>query len=347
MLMLDDWAADAFYYNMEQYSSRDHNDAPDPLVELEQLYKDPKIEAVLAEAAQLIDQINDMADDPSQMTDADKQVQRQMLEETVQYLDDKWPLMNCSVKITGMATVPDLETGQPVERQLIDHDCTSKGFFIRPEEITLDDDDTITYYKVLHCIHTAIPVDNGGGTRLVQGTTELDAILDYYDHSVYLAEQRLRYHHPDIIDEVDSLILNEDSETDALMALKETVLDVSDERNEDVQMVRDLCGYISNALEFDHEVPYLLTIKGQIYTMVPGEATIKTLSVDNVHALADVNGVHYGRIETKRHDGDATVRYTLVLSIELRGQERGDPSQQHYVPLSAIREFSSLRTLAQ
>ncbi len=247
--------------------------------QLECVTTDPVVERVFTMAREFEQMINYVVDTTPE--------ERIALTEE---LDAAWPYLGSALTVSGNVSFQDLLDDEVRRKYYDETEMISNGFIFVPNNIVHDNEVVSTQYKVgLHLIKS----DDNDRNKKTFGCGHLDDLhIEYPTNSNEMIERRLRYFHPDVIEALDCIMLNCNTEEEAVMAIGEFSMNITIENDDDIQMLSDIQNYISKSLEFDEELPYRFSMSGRCF--VRGENAIKPIIIESeTHGLAQINSIQF------------------------------------------------------
>ena len=216
----------------------------------------------------------------------------------------------------------------------------SKGFFVH---VAMNDpfletsDEPLVKRSILMKATTLIEDDSG-----VEGMSEVGCAIDFRSAEVVYREMTpsraaawLEEYHPDTKSELDSVLLNADSETEAVMALRDFTIDVSGLKNKRIyKIVQHLCHWMLGEVQFDRHYPYLAAVDGQIDIFNPVTLQRETTQVN------DFLSIHARELSIS-HDEERNLLQFGVTSEIIDGPL--DVARPVQIPLHMIHDIVSTR----
>ncbi|MET0980210.1 MAG: hypothetical protein ABWX90_03075 [Candidatus Saccharimonadales bacterium] len=205
-------------------------------------------------------------------------------------LDANWPYIEAPIIVSGYASFADPTTNEVSKQYYDEAQMTSNGFCFTPDHLMHDDEIVVEQYKVkLHLIK--MNDDDASQGRV--GTGDIDEVtIEYPSHSIAMVENRLQYFHSETLEELDCIILNCNTEEEAIVALGKFGLSVKISDDEDMQFVADIQAYLRKSLEFDHALPYKVAITGECF--VNQEMAVTPVVVEGeLVGLAQIKGIQF------------------------------------------------------
>lgn len=313
---------------MEQHP-RDIRDSDSELFDrLERLTSDPAIEAVI-----------DRARNMERMYSQDE-LEDGTVSDAVVALNETWPLMDAALPVHGYVTTDNPETGEPETHYSDGELFVSGGFCAYLEGADVSS-------LVGRAQYLLYEVDQSGIVSETKSTAELDkAVLDYSDHSPYLAENRLRDRSPELAAIIDATMASYPNRSDGLLALRERKLVISPEQvAENSDIPRDAGRYMYAQFAPDTELPYFTKISGAIYARQEG-GWLKPIEVKDQGRIVTPKDVVYLPIVQVDEQGEEWYVYTPTLHVTLHGKQAKSGAGECLLPLESLTQLVALRGLA-
>lgn len=250
------------------------------LNQLEGITTDPLIERLFAKAREIEEMVNYTGDTTEE--------ERQAL---VAELDAMWPYDQMSLNVSGRLTFLDTEEDEASTKYYDETPMISNGFVLASKsELQNGNGDGKDEYRVALYF---LKYDDASATTGKFGTGLLDDItIDYPVQSIEMIENRLRYFSGDLMQDIDHIILNCNTEEEAVVALRDFSLNIDTSSPEDLLLLRDVQNYMNSLLEFDRELPYRIQMGGDCYVQDEGIVKPAVADVDST-GLVGVNGIQF------------------------------------------------------
>lgn len=234
--------------------------------QLDNLKLDVNLSRVAEKAAdieKLISEYDESTDELTKLTILD------LVNEEIALMDRDCPYLNQPVIVTGkfqQSYYDDVLEKFGIEDVVLDKAVLlSHGYTV----LEFTDDNGQVEKKVGHLFVTKHMPAKNDGPALVDYVTRLFAFAPVgtieieYDSNDKDTIHSLEQIIPEIIDEIDSLILDKDNECDALMSL--ALHTFSNEQDIPANIMSKLLAYVDRRLDFDKFLPYVATIDGLVY----------------------------------------------------------------------------------
>ena len=215
------------------------------------------------------------------------------------------------------------------------------GFCLVPDHITIDDENVAEQWRV----HYEILMDHPDKPGVyMSGTADPARVrLDFAFPSAEHARNRLTYYHPEIIDEIDTRVLNCESAEEAVAALKGFVIYADDSNPHEAMLLSDARIYLNSIIEFDRELPYEICIQGK-GVVIKEEANIGVAVMEPLASLASPETIRF--VTFMKTPDPKTDKKLFFPSVDLymHGECDDIPADRLAVPSRAFRNFSSVRS---
>lgn len=257
------------------------------------------------------------------------------LKDIIKDLDNLWPYKDTLIKMTGWSYIHQPET--PPTREWIDERIVySAGFWIEESSISLEDEEIASTYSIVHFYRM---MDTDGSPRLAISRLA-DVQIEYPFDSVEAKRSRLEYHEPVLLDTFDEIVLNHNTEEEALMALRGIEATI---KKDNIGALSDLSYYLDSILEFDKHVPYIVKCLGSGYKEDPGSSRFDPINLPTTPFVVKVVDVTFIRRERDTNEKGIET-YHPAINV-LYYPPEGD-SVSLVLPVRNIVEFESIRRRA-
>lgn len=286
---------------------------------LEHASKDPLVEKFFAKVDEYQRLINDT---PNPATTE--------LKEIIADIDSQWPYMNEDMTLSGWVYVHQSD-GPPVREWFEDKTVKSRGFWLEESPIEIDGEVATTTYEIVNYFQFS---DEAGETRLAISRRQ-ETTAEYPFESVEARRNRLEYHHAEILDMVDAVVLNEPDEEKALLAMrgvKATIL------RDEIWVLMDLSYYLDDILEFDAEAPYVIRLCGPGFIMSDAGTYDTSVRLPYDYSLARIKDLTF--VEEDPNDDEMAL---FIPAIRLHYLPRTGKAVEMTVPLRNIDFVRSIR----
>lgn len=297
-----------------------------PLDHLKTVTTDPVVEHVF-----------NTARDYEHMLNTSDDITAEDLTYVAQELTEMWPYLGHELNVSGMVSFRSEETEEITTEYYDDTPMISNGICFNVETIMHDDEVIGTKYKAgLHLIRFNESANEGRkGVGLLN-----DVAVDYPFNSSEMIINRLRYFYPDVIEQLDTIVLNCNTEEEAVMRLEEFSLDLHGSDEENGQLVGDLQQYLVPVLEFDKELPYSVTICGNFYAET--DNGIRTAVEEGTFStLAQIVRVRFFQHESSLEEEKPQLK--SYIEAYLFSSDKSDAPAHVYIPSTSIQDVVSVR----
>ncbi|HET8884400.1 MAG TPA: hypothetical protein VFM68_02935 [Candidatus Saccharimonadales bacterium] len=296
---------------------------------LESVTTDPMVDKVFATAREYEEMINSTGS----VTAEDRIA-------LIAELNDTWPFMGMKLQVSGRLSFADTESGEVKAKYYDDRPMISNGFCFIEDHIMSDEEVVAEHYKVgLHMIRFADETSNEG--ELGVGLLD-DVAIDYPVHSPEMIENRLRYFHSETMERLDTIVLNCETEEQAVMQLKDFTIDAIPSDTESMQVASDLQVYLSSILEFDDRLPYNITIAGDCFAEVDGVVCAAKIE-EIMSGVAGVAGVKF--LQQAELPSDQEQCLMVCIEIYWFTADKKAPPLHLYLPSKSIQDITSVRRI--
>jgi hypothetical protein len=326
----------------------------DPFAKLERSHSDPIIEAVYENARTI-----------EMLANGNQELTAEEATELNNELDRMWPHLGEPVIVTGqilsLRIQNDLETEENQEDRstiLLGSDEPSKdyyenvqfishGFNIIREPIMVDDEEVATRATVMHQF---IMGHNSGGSPLYSkketyyGLARLDeVIVKPIMRSVVSVARELEYDLPDVIDYIDSALLNCKNECEAVKCL--APLSIASSPDDDPSSLQGLQTYVDKLIEFDRQVPYVMTVESDFF--VVDEAGVYQLAKPRKAFTIScwISQIQISKMSVKIEEGVQEETLFCLEVIVLGKTLDEDKGVKYVVPCASIQELTNVRSM--
>lgn len=253
-------------------------------------------------------------------------------------LDKQWAFTGAPLTITGYVTFADRATGELKREFYEDLVVSSNGFCIVDDHIHMGGERLAERYRVALCV---LRTSDEGKTYDVGAVRIEEANIEYPAESPEMTERRLRYFHPEVMEELDTRILNCDNEDDAINALRgfELTVDPTDEAN--MQLANDIKSYLSRTLELDTALPYDIAVVGDVYIPLEDGRNLRAAMPEVGEFFATVTTIGLAP-DLARSTNEVAVLMPCILA-NLHQSDRSKAPYQLLVPLTSLKDFKSVR----
>lgn len=294
---------------------------------LENISIDPAIARILAKAREYEEMLNTTGE----VTDEDKAA-------FTNELDAMWPHMGVEVGVTGGLLMRDAASDSVVKKYFDNQAMVSNGFYIITDHVTEDDEVTAEQYRLAYQF---LVYDDESRATARPGNALLDEVfIEYPTHSQEMIQNRLEYFHPDLIETLDATVLNCQTEDEATLSLRDFTLDYNQTNENDIQKVRDIQAYLGTMLEFDRDVPYLISAAGGCFLESKGKV-VRTVIDNQLTAAANVRGIVFMPLTDESPEQVKT--YGTCIDAHVYAEDKSESPMHLYIPITGLSTITSLR----
>lgn len=276
----------------------------------------------------------------------------------IRALDTQWPYHGQLLKISGRITTWMSDAGENNEQQYsLKHDVpvdeievVSQGFIIYSQPVEIEGEQVAERWRVGHTFTMgegepaqAFLLKN---TMTLYGCAPLSDIMIEYPHqSAKVLGEKLNYFYPDIMEELDSRVLNAANECDAVESLHDFKIPVKPEDSQDE--LRTFVEYLDQVISFDKNVPYRMKLSGLIYVQHDDD-NVAPRYVQDLNLFGYPESIKLVRSAELRRDtltlafNEAEYEFALKVNVLSDDKER-DGYNEILIPLSGELAISSIR----
>lgn len=307
---------------------------------MERSYREASFEELdILTSDPLVDRLEQQAAEIARLLNRTTDVNQQEIADLTSGLDEQWPYIGSRLIVSGRVSVPDVESGDIVSLYVEDEELISNGFCFQPEPVEFEGEQIgVRYVPKYHVIQ----VGENGARRF--GTAGFDdVVIDFPAESIELIERRLRHFHPDVMADVDTRLLNAETDAEATLALADWQIRFDVTNDDDMRFKSDLEHYITSILDYDTVLPYLFTVKNKFYVL------------NDEHQLQPVaRGSQLSGVLTPEHvrllpkqlwpdsPEDASVKFVAHIESNFYTTDR-TKDVKLYIPVKSLEHFVSIR----